>query len=85
MNLLVSLIIVLVAIAVIFWLLNTVIPMPPPLKTIALAVFGVLALLVLLGLLFGQLPLPRFYGSIDPPHQEVKCTTLNPHVMTTTR
>ena len=48
----------------VYWMLNRkrsipLIPMPPPFRNIALAIIGVIALIYLLGLLFGYAPGPH--------------------------
>jgi len=54
---LVTLLVLLIVFGVVFWLVS-LIPMPPPLKTGAQVVVGLIAVIVLLGLLFGWVPLP---------------------------
>jgi hypothetical protein len=57
MNLLLTLLIYLLILGVVYWVI-TIIPLPPPFKTIALVIFAILVIVMLIGLLTGGLGLP---------------------------
>jgi hypothetical protein len=52
MNLLLTLLIYLLILAVVYWVI-TIIPLPAPFKTIALVIFAILVIVVLFNLLTG--------------------------------
>jgi hypothetical protein len=57
---LISLLIVLIVIGVLLWLVETQIPMAPPIKTIIRVVVVVVVVLWLLRLFVGDVPIPIF-------------------------
>jgi heme A synthase len=57
MNLLFTLLIYLLILGVIYWVI-TLIPLPPPFKTVALVIFAVIVIFLLFGLLTGGMGLP---------------------------
>ncbi len=59
-NLLVSILIFLL-IASLFWWIVTLLPLPDPIKQIALVVLAIIAVLYLIGALTGQVPLMRLH------------------------
>lgn len=60
MSLLITILIYMLILGVIYWLITSVIPLPPPFRTIALVIFAILVIVVLLDMLGGVgLGLPR--------------------------
>lgn len=59
---LISLLVTIVVLGLVFYLIYWIvgqIPMPEPFKTVALVIIGLIAVILLLGLLFGGVSLPR--------------------------
>jgi heme A synthase len=59
LSLLVAVIILGVVFYLLYWLVGQI-PLPPPFKVVATVLLGLFAVLILLGLLFGWTPIPRF-------------------------
>jgi hypothetical protein len=59
-GLLISLIVFCIVAGLIYYLL-TMLPLPEPFKAVVMAAFIIICILVLLGWLFGSVPLPRLY------------------------
>jgi hypothetical protein len=57
MNLLLTLLVYLLIIGLVYWVI-TIIPLPPPFRTIALVIFAILVIVMLIGMLTGGLGLP---------------------------
>lgn len=59
---LIGLLVAVIVFGVVFWLIYYiigVIPLPEPFKTVAIVVLGLIGIILLLGLLFGQVNLPH--------------------------
>jgi hypothetical protein len=57
MNLLLTLLVYLLILGVVYWVI-TIIPLPPPFRTIALVIFAILVIVMLISMLTGGLGLP---------------------------
>lgn len=63
MESIISLLVTVIVLGLVFYLLYWLvgqIPMAPPFKTVATVLIGLFAVIILLSLLFGWTPLPRF-------------------------
>ncbi len=62
-GLLLSVLILALVAFVAFWIIQQL-PFPPPIKNIAMAIVGLIILLVLIGMLFGGVPYPYMHGPL---------------------
>ena len=58
MYLLIDLLILCLIAGLVYWIL-TLIPLPPPFKNVAIAIFLIIIVIILISMMFGGLPLPR--------------------------
>lgn len=61
---LIGLLVTLLILALVIWLviyIVNIIPIPPPFKSVVLAIMGVIFLIYLIGILFGQASLPFYF------------------------
>jgi heme A synthase len=59
LSLLITVIVLGVVFYLLYWLVGQI-PLPAPFKVVATVLLGLFAVLILLGLLFGWTPIPRF-------------------------
>jgi heme A synthase len=58
-GLLVTIVILALVFYLIYWIIGQI-PLPDPFKTIILVIVGLIAVILLLGMLFGSINVPRF-------------------------